>query len=231
MMPIKAILFDLDNTLLDRTRTFERFTNGFIETYFGHLKVTRDIFDRIIDLDQDGYKDKTELFAELLEELPWKLRPEQSELLEFYGREYVNHALLMEQAREVVTGLREKYRTGLITNGRSAIQHGKIDRLGIRELFDVILVSEDEGVKKPDRILFDRAATRLQVTPEQCIYIGDHPVNDIGGAANAGMRTIWFKVNQPWRDEIAAVPLHTITHLSELPGLLQAKTPGASLGR
>jgi len=217
---IKAILFDLDNTLLDRTRTFERFTNGFIDTYFSHLDETREIFDRIIELDQDGYKDKEELFAVLLEELPWNVRPEQSELLAFYKREYVNHALLMEQAREVVEELRKKYRLGLITNGKTAIQHGKIDRLGIREIFDVILVSEEAGVKKPNRAIFEMATAKLRLNPEQCIYIGDHPVNDIEGATNAGMRTIWFQVNQPWRDHIAAAPLHTIKHLGELPALL-----------
>jgi haloacid dehalogenase superfamily, subfamily IA, variant 3 with third motif having DD or ED/haloacid dehalogenase superfamily, subfamily IA, variant 1 with third motif having Dx(3-4)D or Dx(3-4)E len=217
---IQAILFDLDNTLLDRTRTFEQFTNGFIATYFSHLDETREIFDRIIELDQDGYKDKEELFAELLDELPWRIPPEHSELLAFYKREYVNHALLMEQAREVVLGLREKYRLGLITNGKTAIQHGKIDRLGIRDMFDVILVSEEAGVKKPDRAIYEMATAKLELQPEQCLYIGDHPVNDIEGATNAGMRTIWFKVNQPWRDHITAAPLHTIKHLSELPALL-----------
>lgn len=65
-------------------------------------------------------------------------------------------------------------------------------------------------------ILFDLDNTK----PEECIYIGDHPVNDIEGATRVGMQTIWMKVNQPWRDGLQATPLHTIENLGELLELL-----------
>lgn len=52
--------------------------------------------------------------------------------------------------------------------------------------------------------------------PEQCVYVGDHPVNDIEGAAAAGMNTIWIRVNQPWREGLSARPLRTIERLDEL---------------
>lgn len=150
MEKIKAILFDLDNTLLDRTSTFHHFTEQFLENYFGHVESTQDMHDRIVELDQDGYKNKEELFKELLQELPWQTKPEVAELMDFYSREYVRSAVLMDQAREVVGHARTKYRTGLITNGRTLIQYGKIDQLGIRGDFDTILVSEEAGCKKPD---------------------------------------------------------------------------------
>ncbi|OMF16666.1 hypothetical protein BK131_01320 [Paenibacillus amylolyticus] len=217
---IKAVIFDLDNTILNRTMTFDAFTQSLINTYFSHLESTEEISKRIIELDQDGYKDKPLLFNELLHELPWAEHPPHAELMEFYGREYVRSSVLMEQAREVVQHLRGKYRTGLITNGQTNIQYGKIDQLGIREDYDHIIVSEEAGVKKPDPRIFQLALDHFGLTPEQCIYIGDHPVNDIEGAASVGMSTIWMKVNQPWQDRITSGPLHTIKHLSELKKLL-----------
>jgi putative hydrolase of the HAD superfamily len=54
------------------------------------------------------------------------------------------------------------------------------------------------------------ALRKLELSPEQCIYIGDHPVNDIEGAAKIGMKTIWMKVNQPWKEGLTAKPLHCI---------------------
>jgi putative hydrolase of the HAD superfamily len=216
MNHIKAIIFDLDNTILDRTSTFRRFTYSFLRNYFDHLESTQHIFDLIIDLDQDGYKDKLELFSELLEQLPWEVKPLLSELIVFYSIEYVKSAVLMEQAREIVQYARTKYKTGLITNGKTLIQYGKIDQLVIRNDFDLIIVSEEAGIKKPDRRIFEMALVQLQLKAEQCIYIGDHPVNDIEGAAKVGMETIWMKVNQPWKDGIIAKPLHQIDRLSTL---------------
>ncbi|WP_440117835.1 HAD family hydrolase [Paenibacillus sp. QZ-Y1] len=220
MEHIKAIIFDLDNTILNRTRTFEGFTRSLIKTYFAHLVSTEDILKRIIELDEDGYKDKHMLFNELLHELPWAEKPLHAELMEFYGREYVRSAVLMEQAREVVQHIRGKYQTGLITNGQTDIQYGKIDQLGIRDDFDHIIVSEEAGVKKPDPRIFRLALDHFGLSPEQCIYIGDHPVNDVKGAASVGMNTIWMKVNQPWQNSITIQPLHTIKHLRELKHML-----------
>lgn len=218
MNHIQAVIFDLDNTILDRSRTFRSFAEQFIIKYFGHLDSTDEILDRIIYLDQDGYKDKSELFDELLDELPWNVMPQKDELMEFYRMEYVKSAVIMNGARDIIIYLRKKYKTGLITNGRTEIQYGKIDQLGIRNEFDLIIVSEEAGMKKPDPKIFTMALDYFELKPEQCIYIGDHPVNDIEGAANVGMETIWMKVNQPWRDGLAAKPLFVIHQLDELKG-------------
>jgi putative hydrolase of the HAD superfamily len=217
---IKAVIFDLDNTILDRTSTFSSFTNVFLATFFNHMESTQEIFDRIIYLDQDGYKDKRQLFAELILELPWKVTPQMTELLDFYTTEYVKSAVLMNKAKEVISYLRNKYLTGLITNGKTAIQYGKLEQLKMSNDFDFIIVSEEVGIKKPDARIFEMALDKLELTPEQCIYVGDHPVNDIEGAAKIGMETIWIKVNQPWRDGITAKPLYTLNKIGELLQLL-----------
>ncbi|WP_227871937.1 HAD family hydrolase [Paenibacillus albus] len=159
------------------------------------------------------------LFTELLDELPWSTetgKPAPDSLMAYYEDQYISHSVLMHEANEVIAHVRTKYKVGMITNGRTLIQQGKIDRLGIRELFDFIIVSEEAGVKKPNPQIFELAASKLGLRTAECLYIGDHPVNDIEGASKAGMATIWMKVNQPWRDELEAKPLHTISQLNEL---------------
>lgn len=220
MNHLKAVIFDLDNTVLDRTGTFARFTASFLGKYFDHLDSTQELFDRIIFLDQDGYKDKSVLFDELLAELPWKGKPQKNEIMHFYNAEYVKSAVLMERAKEVIAYLKRKYKIGLITNGRTAIQYGKINQLGIADDFDTILVSEEAGIKKPDPRIFEMALINLDLSPNECVYVGDHPVNDMEGASKAGMETIWIKVNQPWREGLSVTPKYTIKRLSELMQLL-----------
>ncbi|TLS52215.1 HAD family hydrolase [Paenibacillus antri] len=220
MTNIKAVLFDLDNTILDRSKTFRNFTLSFVNTYFNHVEITDHLVRRIVELDQDGYKDKAELFEELIVELPWKISPELPELMEYYELHYVRNATLMEQAQEVVQHIKSKYKTGLITNGRTLIQYGKIDRIGLRNEFDLIVVSEEVGIKKPNPQIFKMALERLEVNPEECIYIGDHPTNDIEGAGKAGMKTIWMQVNQPWNPGLTIKPNYEIKRLGELLALL-----------
>jgi putative hydrolase of the HAD superfamily len=124
--------------------------------------------------------------------------------------------ILMEDALEILQYIKTKYKIGLITNGKIIIQYGKIDKLNLREYFDTIVVSEEAGIKKPNKGIFEIALKSLNLRSEDCIYIGDHPVNDIDGADKAGMKTIWIKVNQPWKDELTVKPLKTITKLNEL---------------
>ena len=222
-MKFAAVLFDLDNTLLDRDRTFRRFCETFVASFFSGLPADRKrtIIEKIVIADRDGYRNKEDMFAELREALPWRRKPEMSELLEFYRTQYVNSATLMDSAIELLDWCRSRgLKLGMITNGSSAIQYGKIDKLGLRRRFDHIVVSEEAGVRKPDRRIFDLALNKLNVRAEETVFVGDHPVNDIQGAADAGMHTVWMIRNQPWDDRLTARPLKRIRHLRELFDLL-----------
>jgi haloacid dehalogenase superfamily, subfamily IA, variant 3 with third motif having DD or ED/haloacid dehalogenase superfamily, subfamily IA, variant 1 with third motif having Dx(3-4)D or Dx(3-4)E len=222
MDQIKAVILDLDQTVLDRTRTFRAFAASFINEYFFHHHGRDELVEDMMVRDEDGYKDKRELFSEVLTEYPWAGadKPELEQLMDYYKVNYVNNAILMDQGLEVLEYLRKKYQTGLITNGRTDIQYGKIDRMGIRGHFDIILVSEEAGVKKPDAVIFRMALQALGLSPEQCVYVGDHPVNDVAGAANVGMKTIWLQSNQPWREELNVKPDHVIRSLQQLMEIL-----------
>jgi putative hydrolase of the HAD superfamily len=94
--------------------------------------------------------------------------------------------------RETLDRLKSSgYQMGLISNGRHDFQMRSIRKLKIEEDFNVILISESEGVRKPDPEIFHRALHKLGRQPRESIFVGDHPDADIRGAHEIGMKTIW----------------------------------------
>lgn len=83
--------------------------------------------------------------------------------------------------------------------------------------FEVILVSEWEGIKKPDPQIFKQASEQLNVSPKECIFVGDHPVNDVKAARNVGMKGIW-KRNFQWNNVQADF---IVDDLGELPLIIE----------
>ncbi|MFI5060098.1 MAG: HAD family hydrolase [Actinomycetales bacterium] len=78
-------------------------------------------------------------------------------------------------------------RLGILTNGSSEQQVAKLRAIGAYELVDVVLTAEYLGFWKPDVRAFEALARRLEVEPAQCLFVGDHPEQDIAGAIAAGM--------------------------------------------
>jgi HAD superfamily hydrolase (TIGR01549 family) len=85
----------------------------------------------------------------------------------------------------------ERVRAAGITVGVVSNSEGKLgrlfDRLGLSQLFDVVVDSAHEGVRKPDPAIFLLACQRLDVAPEDCLYAGDIPEVDVVGARAAGL--------------------------------------------
>lgn len=106
---------------------------------------------------------------------------------------------------------------GVITNGRGKLQRGIIHALGIESYLDVVLVSEEEGVRKPDPLIFRRALERVGVEPEEAVFVGDHPEVDVEGAHAAGLRTIWKREGY-WGTEPDADGV--VDDLSSIPSMI-----------
>jgi putative hydrolase of the HAD superfamily len=80
---------------------------------------------------------------------------------------------------------------GLITNGSFRMQSRKLESVALGSAFDTVLISDAEGISKPDVRIFLRALERLEVEPAAAAFVGDSPEVDIAGARAAGMRAIW----------------------------------------
>lgn len=100
---------------------------------------------------------------------------------------------LYEESAEVLSGLRERgIRIALITNGPSGLQRAKLRAVGIEEAFDVVIVSGEHGVHKPDGQIFALALEGLGVAASDALHIGDNLVADIAGAREAGLTAVWI---------------------------------------
>jgi putative hydrolase of the HAD superfamily len=204
---ITTVLFDLDGTLYDRDRLIQRLA----ETQYGDFvrelaHVDRQRFvSRLVALDDHGYRRKDEVYAELGAELG--LEPAlQARLIDHFWASYDAHCELPDDALSTLETLRARgTRLGIVTNGSVERQSSKIDALGIRSLFETILISEQEGVRKPDSRIFHRALDRCGTVPSAALFVGDHPEADIKGALNAGLAAAWVVVPY-WEPPDAAVP-------------------------
>lgn len=132
-------------------------------------------------------------------------------------------------AAESLRGLRDSQPplvTGVITNGDSAQQHLKAERIGLRHLLGPIMTPTELGVAKPDPSSFHAACRRLGLTPGRTVYVGDSLEIDARGASRAGLIGVWLdralSDTRDTRDEGNLPQIIRITDLTELPPIIRS---------
>lgn len=216
---IKAVIFDLDGTLLNRDKSVLAFINhqyDRLNTWLSH--VTKESYTtRFIELDNGGYIWKDRVYQQLVEEfqitgLSWQ------ELLQDYICQFKNYCVPFLGLKTVLEKLRnDNLKLGLITNGKGHFQLGNIHALGIEDYFDIILISEWEGIAKPNPLIFIKAYNKLDINPHEAIFVGDHLLNDIKAAQNVGMIGVWKKTPSTMS---IIYPDYIIDQLVEIPSIL-----------
>ncbi len=172
---------------------------------------------RFIELDNRGYVWKDKVYKQLINEfsiqgITWE------ELLEDYLTYFKENCVPFPKLLETLEKLKQdNYLIGMITNGKGQFQMDNVKALKIDSYIDSILISDWEGVKKPDPIIFKRASERLKVYPEECVFIGDHPEKDVRAARDGGMIGIWKRDDQ-WNEVEAE---YVIDELDEIPAIIQ----------
>ncbi|WP_138420862.1 HAD family hydrolase [Aquibacillus sediminis] len=192
---IKAVVFDLDGTLLNRDASLKLF----IEKQYERLNkwvnhVSKDKYTtRFIELDNRGYVWKDKVYQQLIDEfditdLTWE------ELLQDYISQFQDSCVPFPNLISMLETLSENNIVlGMITNGKGQFQMDNIKALGIEKYFKTILISEWEGMKKPEPQIFEKALHNLNVLTSESIFVGDHPEKDIQTSQNIGMKGIWKK--------------------------------------
>jgi putative hydrolase of the HAD superfamily len=95
--------------------------------------------------------------------------------------------------------LKPDARIVIVTNNLLEEQQDKLAYCGLAPFVDVLVASEDVGVAKPARGIFDIALDRAGVLPEDAVMVGDSWANDIAGARGAGLAAIWFNPDRKAR--------------------------------
>jgi putative hydrolase of the HAD superfamily len=211
-----ALLFDLDDTLFDREKAFHRWATAFAQAHFPLEKGSsfQEALDLLISLDAHGYTPRKRLFREFQQTYPWLELPAET-LVEMFYEQFPRHIECDTQLSQLLHTLQNaRIPFGVVTNGSSR-QQQKIEVLGLDRLTSCIFISERFGVKKPDASIFLAAASCLQVQAERILFIGDHPVRDIWGAHQVGMRTIWLHRFTEWPSTLSSSCVDMTVHSLE----------------
>ncbi|SCB01789.1 HAD-superfamily hydrolase, subfamily IA, variant 1 [Bacillus mycoides] len=198
---IRAILFDLDGTLLDRRQSLEQFIRDQYNRFAFHL-INIEKFEycsRFLELDNNGYTWKDKVYSTLLCEYNITTLT-QEQLLHDYITNFQHHCIPFQNMHELLQQLtQQNIKIGIITNGFTKFQISTLRALNIHTYTNTIFISEAEGIKKPHPEIFERALQKLNVKAEECLYVGDHPENDVIGAEQIGILGVW-KRDSFWGD-------------------------------
>jgi len=193
----KAVLFDVDGTLLDYRRA---------------------------QSEAVGHDAKLLKLVNSPEVQSYEARgvPEpQGELKDFltgYFQRLSGQGALMPGVREALKSLQGKMLFALVSNGAGAVQDARLAAGGIIDYFPVRVYSRDEGVAKPDPRILSITLERLGVLPEQAVFVGDSATSDMAAAQALGMDFIWFRPDG--RFDSPGNRMAEITELVQLPELV-----------
>ena len=199
---LKAILFDIDDTLYDLSipfkEAFREFFPGEKMDLEGAFLASRKYSDLIYDRSLSGEISMAEMYIYRL-----------GNAFQDYGKiidgptalqfqsvyEKRQHEIRMtEEMERMLEELSRKITLGIITNGPSEHQRDKVRALGVERWIPMerIWISGDLGVGKPHKEIFEAAREKLGLKPEELCFVGDAYGHDILGAKGAGWKAVWF---------------------------------------
>jgi len=198
---IKAILFDLDNTLIDFMKMKKLSCEAAIDAMIGAgLNVKQDKAIKVLFelYGEHGLEEKT-IFQKFLKKLTGK----------------INYRILANGIvayRRVRTGFLEPYpnvdyvllklkdkglKLGIVTDAPKLKAWLRLASMKLSNYFDVVVTFEDTKQHKPSKLPFEAALKKLKLKPQECLMVGDWPERDIKGAIAAGMKTCFARYGNP----------------------------------
>ena len=218
------IFFDIDHTLFDYDKSLgaalSHLYNEFAkESVFSEAElpnVWESLFERYWKPFARGeltYSDlrlfqMRELFGQDLSET------EAAKRAAIYVEAYEANWCLFEDVIPTLEALGSK-RKGIISNGTGVQQRRKLERTGILDFFELIVISQEVGAWKPDIKIFEQAARLAHRQHAECVHIGDNIAQDVHGAIGAGFQPIWIDRSQG-QDSPPDSRVSLVNSLSEL---------------
>lgn len=224
---IKHIFFDLDHTIWDFDRNAQETLHELYTNYELQKLGLTSAEDFITTYTENnhllwaqyhvGSISKETLRSERFKKTFIQLGISPELIPQQFEEDYVNltptRTNLFEGSEKVLAYLQKKYTLHIISNGFKESTLTKMDRSGLNPYFKNVIISEDVGVNKPDKAIFEYALGKAGAEKHESIMIGDSVEADIRGAQEYGIKAIYFN---PLNKEKPADVEWQITHLEEL---------------
>lgn len=238
MPPIRALLFDLDETLIKDRESTDHSLNAVVPRLIGHVPslteqkiretYTRtnnwhwDHFDESpIGAIEDPLETRSFLWSLALKELGIEANGLAEELGQIYQDARHETFAPYEDVHDYLPKLREKHALYLTTNGNRLMQRRKMEATGLTGGWDGIFIAQEQGVSKPKPEYFKRVLNYANVTSDECLMIGDNLYADIQGGINAGIKTVRMTRRDDMVENPSVQPDHIVHNLKELVDLLE----------
>lgn len=236
MSGVKAILFDLDDTLFDHRhaaastlRMIRRAHPALCGVEEDRLEreyhvLVEDTWQAVLDGRLTVQEARIERFVRLFELCGESLSEADADGIAVSYREgYQLNRQPVEGALDLLAELHGRVRIGIVTNNFVQEQQEKLDHCGLSRYIDFLVTSEEIGVPKPAAAMFLAALERAECGPDQAVMLGDSLQNDVRGALAVGMRAVWLNRLGLPRPEDADVPeLRSLVPVREAAGVLLA---------
>jgi HAD superfamily hydrolase (TIGR01509 family) len=202
---LTTILFDLDDTLFDHIATARAslrasatplpfFQNVDFESFYQLYSELLEKYHALLMAGRYSYEEARRLrFEGLL--APYWPAATSAEIDDFVRANQTHYPLMRQPvagALALLQALKPNYRIGVVTNNRTAEQEEKLAFLGMTDLVDALITSEDVGAPKPEARIFEVAMQRLDARPEETVLVGDNWRADVLGALAVGIRPVWL---------------------------------------
>jgi HAD superfamily hydrolase (TIGR01549 family) len=212
---IKAIFFDLDDTLHDHLFPFSNAFKTTFPDYYEQINIESvyKSFRDFSDLLWKNYSNNELTLQELrmnrialaMKGFTIHISNESASEFQTQYESGLKHLRLFPEVPELLVMIKNKgYEIGMITNGPVDHQLNKINSLGLTEFIprEMIFISDEVGIAKPNPGIFHHAGDKFNFAPKEFLYIGDSWHNDVVAPTEAGWRTIWFnhRKRQPGTD-------------------------------
>lgn len=239
---IKAIIFDLDDTLYDQKSPFSaaltqktqlRFSPAELAELFNRF---RDFTDRTFhqvtakELTLEGWQ-TARLRYTLTDLVPETITTDWAIQFEIAYQKALSKIDLFAGLAPALEQLSHCFQIGIITNGPAKIQRQKLHQLQIERYVhpDNIFISDELDLAKPDPSIFTTWAHQVGIRANQAAYVGDNVLLDMTSAKHAGWQTFWFNHRRQSQVQPAVIPDQIIETPAELSDLLLALVQAAAV--
>ncbi len=227
-MKYKAILFDLDNTLIDFNLAEQRGMRAVHEKYYSSVdfsqfstiyhRVNRAYWAQVEQGTMTPANAGLERFVGVTQALSLDLKAH--EVAKFYEYAISDQVDWFAGVQSAILQLAKAFKLGVVTNGLTIAQRRKYDLMQMQDWSQCYLISEELGISKPDRAIFQQALASLNLPASEILMVGDSLTSDYQGALNMQMDFCWVNKNQLDLSEGYQPPAFEVQSVVQLPDLV-----------